>query len=80
MKSINRWKERHVLIFEREGNLVVGINQSSEWQTRWIDSSWSSTNLHDYAGHAADTWVYADRRVQIVIPPMSYVMFAPKEF
>ncbi len=74
---VNRWKERDVLVFEREGNLLVGINQSNAWQTRWVDSSWSSTKLHDYSGHVGDVWTAGDRRVQVSIPPMSYVMLAP---
>jgi alpha-amylase len=74
---INRWKERDLFIFEREGNLLVGINQSGDWQSRWVDSSWVSTNLKDYAGHVGDTATYADKRVLVSIPPMSYVMFAP---
>lgn len=71
---INRWKERDLLIFEREGNLMVAINQSDRWQSRWVDSSWTSTTLHDYSGHVEDTSTYADKRVLISVPPMSYVM------
>lgn len=74
---VNRWKGHDVLVFEREGNLLVGINQSSSWQTRWVDTSWSSAKLHDYAGHVGDVWTMGDRRVQVSIPPMSYVMLAP---
>ncbi len=74
---MNRWKERDVLVFERQGNLLVGINQSNAWQTRWVDTSWSSTQLHDYAGHVGNVGTAPDRRLQISIPPMSYVMLAP---
>lgn len=72
-----RWKERDVLLFEREGHLLVGINQSHAWQTRWIDTSWADARLHDYSGHVGDLRTAGDRRVQVAIPPMGYVMLAP---
>ena len=75
---INRWKEHNVFAFERLGHLIVGINQSATWETRWIDTSWASTVLHDYSGHAVDTETAGDRRLKLAIPPMSYVMFAPE--
>lgn len=74
---VNRWKERDVFAFERQGHLLVGINQSNSWQSRWIDSSWASTSLHDFSGHTGDVTTQGDRRVSISIPPMSYVMLAP---
>ena len=74
---INRWKEHDVLIFERQGNLIDGINQNGAWQSRTIDTSWQNTKLHDYTGHASDIWTGGDGRVQVNIPPVSYVMYAP---
>ena len=66
-----------MLIFERQGNLIDGINQNGDWQSRWIDTSWQNTKLHDYAGHSADVWTAGDGRVQLSIPPVGYVMYAP---
>ena len=77
-RHINRWKERDLIIFERESNLLVAINQSGDWQSRWVDSSWVSTTLHDYSGQVTNTDTYADRRVLVSVPPMSYVMLAPQ--
>ncbi len=74
---LSRWKERDVLIFERQGNLVVGINQSGSWQSRWIDTSWSGTKLHDYTGHTSDVYTSQDRRVLVSIPPTGWVMLSP---
>ncbi len=74
---INRWKSHDVLIFERQGNLIDGINQNGSSQSQWIDSSWQNTKLHDYTGHAPDVWTAGDGRVQITIPGVSYVMYAP---
>jgi hypothetical protein len=74
---VNRWKEHDVLVFERAGHLLVGINQTGSEQQRWVSTSWSSTQLHDYAGHTRDVWTAQDARVLVEIPPMSYVMLAP---
>ncbi len=72
-----RHKDQNTFVFEREGNLLVGINQTNGWVSRWVDTSWSNTKLHDYTGHGADLWTQGDRRFQIWIPPMGYVMYAP---
>ena len=74
---INRWKDHDVIIFERQGNLIDGINQNGSWQSDWIDTSWPNTKLHDYTGHAGDIYTAGDGRVQVSIPPVSYVMYAP---
>ena len=77
-RYINRHKEQNVLIFEREHNLLAAINQSGEWQTRWVDTSWRNTGLRDYTGNTDfDRWAGGDGRVEVSIPPMSYVMLAP---
>ncbi len=78
---ISRDSEASVLIFERDGHLLTGINQTGEWQTRWVSTNfWSGTQLHDYSGHTQDVWVQGDGRVQVSIPPMDYVMLAPSTF
>jgi alpha-amylase len=76
-RVVHRAAERDVLVFEREGNLLAGFNQSGEWQSRWVSTSWNSTRLHDYAGRAGDVWTAGDGRVLLSIPPMSYVMLSP---
>ena len=74
---INRWREHDVLAFERQGNLLAAFNQSGDWRSVWVSTSWSSTKLHDYSGHTSDVWTAGDARVQVSIPPGSYVMLAP---
>lgn len=73
----NRVKEHDVLVFERDHHLIAGINQSGNWQSRWIDTTWQNTKLHDYTGHTGDVWTAGDGRVQISIPPTGWVMLAP---
>jgi alpha-amylase len=74
---INRYKEHDILIFEREGNLLAAINQSGAWVSRWMQTSWRNTRLHDYSFHVEDRWTNNDGFVEVRIPPMSYVMLAP---
>ncbi len=74
---INRWSERDVLIFERQGHLLAAINQTNYWQHRWVQTSWNGMRLNDYTGHTGGQNTAWDGRVEVAIPPMSYVMLAP---
>ena len=74
---INRWSERDVLIFERQGYLLAAINQTNHWQHRWVQTSWNGMRLNDYTGHSGAKHTEWDGRVEVSIPPMSYVMLAP---
>ncbi len=77
-RYINRHKERDVIIFERDHHLLAAINQSSEWQTRWVETTWRNTRLQDYTFNTDfDRWVNEHGWVEVAIPPMSYVMLAP---
>lgn len=73
----NRYKDQNVLIFERDHNLLAGINQSGNWAGIWVYTSWNNTRLHDYSGHSADIWTDSAGWTQVWIPPGSYVMLAP---
>jgi len=75
---INRFKSHDVLIFERDRSLLAGFNQTDHWVDEWVSTGWSGgTTLHDYAGHAGDTFVSGDGRVKVSVPPMGWVMLAP---
>jgi alpha-amylase len=73
-RVFNRYSARDFIVFEREGNLLAGINQSGDWVHVWVSTSFSNRGLHDYAGHVNDVWVAGDGRVEVHIPPMSWVM------
>jgi alpha-amylase len=74
---INRYKDQHTLIFERDHNLLAGINQYGEWISKWVPTTWKNTKLHDYTGHVNDATTNNDGYVELWIPPLSYVMLAP---
>ena len=71
-------QKRNTIIFERTGHLLAGINQSETRTYRWVQTSWRNTKLHDYSFHVEDKWTNNDGYVEVWIPPMSYVMLAPR--
>jgi alpha-amylase len=73
----NRYKDQDILIFQRGNRLLAGLNQRNEWTSRWVQTSWHNTRLHDYTGHVDDQWTNASGWVEIWLPPMGYVMMGP---
>jgi alpha-amylase len=74
----NLLKEHDLFVFGRGDSLVAAINQSGDWQSRWVQTRWPSQKLHDYTGHVEqDRWTDASGRVEVSVPPVSYVMLAP---
>lgn len=66
-------------IARRNGSpgLIVYINDSDNWQQKWITSNWSGTQIKDYTGQSG--WVpttAADKRVEIQAPPHSYTVWS----
>ena len=96
-REYGRWSEGDVYIFERyddlnsnsgpdtnEGLLLVGLNDSGNWQTRYgVQTAFASgTVLHDYTGHnLSDITVNSSGQVDLSIPPGNYgqgwVAYAP---
>jgi alpha-amylase len=73
----SRFKDQNTLIFQRGNRLLASISQRDQWTSHWVQTSWSNTRLHDYAGHVEDKWTNASGWVEVWIPPMSYVMMGP---
>jgi alpha-amylase len=75
---ISRYHAHDFLIFERQGNLVAGINQSGSPITQWVPTSWKpGTRVHDFASRMADTYTNQDGWIPVTIPALSYVMLSP---
>jgi alpha-amylase len=74
---MSRYSDQNTLIFERAGHLLAAINQSDRWFSKWVETSWKNTRLHDYSFHVDDKSTNNDGYVEIWIPPMGYVMMAP---
>ncbi|WP_256392034.1 alpha-amylase domain-containing protein [Natronoarchaeum rubrum] len=76
--AITRHSSQDLYIFEREGNLLVGLNRSGSWQGKWVPTSWTNTELSDYVGNNGDNFTTnGDGWVQIWIPPQGWVCYAP---
>lgn len=74
------WKvsARDQIVYERRGNLLVGINRSLGDDTRTVTTSFRSVWLHDQSGHNPnDVWVDGSGQTTITIPADNYVFYAP---
>jgi alpha-amylase len=74
---VNRYKDQDTLIFQRGDRLLAGINQRGEWVSKWVQTPWVNTRLHDYTGHVNDAWTNDAGFVEVWMPPVGYVMLAP---
>jgi alpha-amylase len=72
-----RHDSQNLLITERYNNLLTGINQSGNWQSQWVYTSWRNQTLKDYSGSSGDVWVNGDGWVELDIPPGGWVCYAP---
>lgn len=67
-------------VARRNGNpgLVVYLNDSDNWQERWVETNWSSTQIKDYTGHSSwYPWTQSGKWVKIQAPPHSYSIWSP---
>lgn len=73
-----RHTDADLAVYERDNNLLVGLNNNtSNWRSKWVYTSWTNTTLHDYGGNAGDVSVNGDGRVQVSVPPEGWVFYAP---
>ncbi len=72
--------DRHVsegtYLYEREGNLLAGINVSQSAQSYTVETSWDEgTTLVDYTGHQPSIDVGEDGEAEVTVPARSWVMY-----
>lgn len=59
--------------------LVVYINNSNNWQERWVETNWSNTRIKDYTGHSSwEPVTQGGKWVKIQAPPKSYTVWSVK--
>jgi alpha-amylase len=59
--------------------VVVYLNNSNNWQNRWIETNWANTVIKDYTGHSNwEPTTQAGKWVQIQAPPKSYTIWSVK--
>jgi alpha-amylase len=71
-----RHDDQNNLIYERDNNLLMGINQSGSWTEQWVYTTWRNQSLNDYSGEN-NAWVNGDGWTKVSIPPGDYVALAP---
>jgi len=74
-----RYTDSGLAVYEREGNLLVGLNNSGSARSQWVDTAWSGTELNDFAGNAGNVTTESDGRVQITVPAGGWVFYAPTD-
>lgn len=75
---IDRHAGSEVYIYEREANLLAGINVADEARTHRVATSWTGRRpLTDYADHGDVVVTDADGAVDVTVPARSWVMYAP---
>ncbi|WP_421890219.1 alpha-amylase [Marinoscillum sp.] len=58
--------------------LIVYINNSNSWLTRWVPTNWNNTQIKDFTGHSG--WYPTTQSggwVEIQCPPKSYSVWSP---
>jgi len=76
--AVTRHAGRDLYVFEREGNLLVGLNRTNSWQSKWVYTGLGANRtLNDYSGNADDVNTNSDSWVKLWIPPTGWVCYAP---
>ena len=76
-EPIDRHVDSDLYVFEREGNLLAGINNGNEPLETTVETTWSDVTLTDHTGHGDDVEVADDGEVALEVPAEGWVMYAP---
>ncbi|WP_394739177.1 alpha-amylase family glycosyl hydrolase [Natronococcus roseus] len=76
---IDRHVDEDVYVFEREGNLLAGINTADEDRTVTVETDWRTEPLVDHAGDGANVTTDPDCAVELTVPAEGWVMYAPRK-
>lgn len=74
---IDRHPGEDLYVYEREGNLLAGINVAEDDRTRTVETSWCHTCLLDYTDHGPVVRTDANGEVDVTVPGRGWVMYAP---
>lgn len=68
-------------VAKRNGSpgLIVYLNNSNNWQERWVETNWNNTQIKDYTGNSTwEPYTQANGWVKIQVPPNSYSVWSSK--
>jgi len=74
---LDRYPGYGAYIYEREGNLLAGVNANDYEHTHTVTTSWHDQTLTDYANNQPDVTTDDSGQVSVTIGPRSWVMYAP---
>lgn len=75
---IDRHASSEVYIYEREGNLLAGINIADEDRDHTVETSWTGRQpLRDFTGHSETIRTDRNGDAEVTVPARSWVMYAP---
>ncbi|WP_136687745.1 alpha-amylase family glycosyl hydrolase [Halorhabdus amylolytica] len=69
--------DRDTFVFEREGNLLVGLNRAGEQRSVRVETSWNATRLGERSETGEDITTDADGVAELSLPPTEWVCYAP---
>lgn len=72
-----RHVDRDTFVFERDGNLLVGLNCAGERRSIAVETSWEATRLSEQSETGEDITTDADGTVELSLPPVGWVCYAP---
>jgi len=75
-QTIWRHTDEDLAVFEREGNLLTGLNNGDSDRTVTVETSWTEQELRDYAGNAENVTTAGDGSVEITVPADGWVFYA----
>ncbi|MCU4718914.1 alpha-amylase domain-containing protein [Halapricum hydrolyticum] len=75
--ALTRHLDSACYVFEREGNLLVGLNRADDRRSVTVDTSWERATLQDYANTGQEVTTDADGAVTLSLPPVDWVCYAP---
>jgi len=76
-QTLWRYTDSDIAVYEREGNLLVGLNNSGSSRTVTVQTSWTDTELNDYAGNAGNVTTDSTGSVEITVPAGGWTFYAP---
>ncbi len=77
---LHRHVGREVYLYEREGNLLAGINVDDNPHTNTVEAGWEpGTVLVDHVGQGEPIEVDDTGEVAVSVPGGDYVMYAPEQ-
>lgn len=72
-----RHTSRDLYVFERAGNLLVGLNRTRDWRRVTVQTSWEAQQLGDRSGSGPVVTTDSDGVVELRVPPIGWVCYAP---